>query len=105
MKLLYVGILLLLVPQVWANPTACVPSSFLSHACTLSNCGAFTLADANVSLESAIRSVQQRYPGKVLSARLDEGQGVYKIKIVAADGSVQKVWVDTRSGQIVGDGD
>ncbi len=105
MKLVYVGILLSLVPQVWANPTACVPTSFLSHAFTLSNSGAFMLADASVSVESAIRSVQQRYPGKVLSARLDEGQGVYKIKVVAADGSVQKVWVDSRNGQIVGEGD
>jgi uncharacterized membrane protein YkoI len=62
------------------------------------------IADAGISLEDAIRSVQQRYPGKVLGAHLDEARGAYKIKIVSADGRVQFLLVDRQSGQIVGDG-
>ena len=94
MKLLYMGMLLLLAPSAWATPVTC----------ELSSCDVLMIADASIPLESAIRSVQQRYPGKVLGAHLDEGQGVYKIKIVSADGRVQVIWVDRRSGQVVGDG-
>jgi hypothetical protein len=63
------------------------------------------IAEAGISLESAIRIAQQRYRGKVLGARLDANQNIYKIKIVSAEGRVQQVWIDSRSGQIVSDGD
>jgi uncharacterized membrane protein YkoI len=93
-KLLYVSLLLLLAPSAWATPVASA----------LINSEVLMIADASISLDSAIRNVQQRYPGKVIGAHLDEGQGVYKIKIVSADGRVQVLLVDRQSGQIVGEG-
>lgn len=95
MKLLLLGLLWLLAPPAWSA----VPATFL-----LPSGHVLMIADAGLPLESAIRTVQQRYAGKVLGAHLDEGQGVYKIKIVSAEGRVQVLWVDRRSGQIVGDG-
>lgn len=62
------------------------------------------LAEGNITVEAAIRTAKQHYQGQVLGARYDDRQGVYKVKIVSPDGRVQQVWVDARSGQVVGGG-
>ena len=53
-------------------------------------------------LKRVIRSVSQRYGGRVLDAGFG-GNGVYVIRLLTNDGRVHDVVVDCASGQIIGE--
>jgi hypothetical protein len=54
-------------------------------------------------LQTISAAVRERFPGEVISAKLDEDDGVmkYELKILTANGRVLEVDVDPRSGKII----
>ncbi len=52
----------------------------------------------------SMATVSRAFPGRALDVRLGGGRGawVYRVKVLAADGTVVSVTVDARSGRIVG---
>lgn len=77
--------------------------------------GAPVLADAHDRARSAVQagearplgailpSIEQRYPGRALSADVAEEGGnlIYRIKWLGQDGKVRDITVDARTGRIV----
>ncbi len=58
-----------------------------------------------ISLEQALGSVRQRFPGKLLDADLRSTKGgreVYVIRMLQRSGRIRVVVVDGRSGEIIG---
>ncbi len=58
-----------------------------------------------ISLEQALGSVRQRFPGKLLDADLRSTKGgreVYVIRMLQQNGRIRVVVVDGRSGEIIG---
>lgn len=55
-------------------------------------------------LGEVLATVSRSFPGRALDVRLGGGRGawVYRVKVLAADGTVVSVTVDARSGRIVG---
>lgn len=58
----------------------------------------YSTADARVTLEQAIQSVQRATGGRVLDAR--EVAGGYRIKVLTRRGEVRVVYVDARTGEM-----
>jgi len=56
----------------------------------------YAAADARLTLEQAIQSVQRAIAGRVLDAR--EVAGGYRIKILTSRGEVRVVHVDAKTG-------
>ncbi len=54
-------------------------------------------------LESVLRAIQQRLPGRALGARLVErgGRQAYRIKWFSDEGRVRDITADARSGEIL----
>ncbi len=55
-------------------------------------------------LGEVLATVSRAFPGRALDVRLGGGSGawVYRVKVLATDGTVVSVTVDARSGRIVG---
>lgn len=55
-------------------------------------------------LGEVLATVSRAFPGRALDVRLGGGRGawIYRVKVLAADGTVVSVTVDARSGRIVG---
>lgn len=55
------------------------------------------------TLAAAIASAEQATGGKAMEAALDQedGKALYQIELAAADGTIQKAYVDAASGQVV----
>ena len=55
-------------------------------------------------LGEVLATVSRAYPGRALDVRLDgrNGARLYRVKVLAADGTVVSVTVDAQSGRIVG---
>lgn len=55
-------------------------------------------------LGEVLATVSRAFPGRALDVRLGGGRGawIYRVKVLAADGTVVAVTVDARSGRIVG---
>ena len=57
-----------------------------------------------ISLETALKKLRVRYPGKVISVNLGEAGGrlLYWFKVKTSDGTVRKVVMDAKTGKIRG---
>jgi uncharacterized membrane protein YkoI len=91
------------------------PALVLASALLALAPGAPVLADAHDRARSAVQAgeaqplgavlpgIQQRYPGRALSADVAEERGdlVYRIKWLGNDGKVRDITVDARSGRIL----
>ncbi len=60
-------------------------------------------AVAPIPLESVLRTIDQRYPGRALGARVidRDGQRIYRIKWLGDDGRVHEISADVESGKIL----
>jgi uncharacterized membrane protein YkoI len=58
----------------------------------------YSTADARITLEQAIQSVQRATGGRVLDAR--EVRGGYRIKVLTQRGEVRVVYVDASTGEM-----
>jgi uncharacterized membrane protein YkoI len=58
------------------------------------------LANGSISLEEAVSSARDRYPGRVLSAetRNEDGRTRHNIRILTNDGRVRRLQIDAQSG-------
>ncbi len=58
---------------------------------------------AGISIEEAIKAATQKHPGKVLEAELEveDGNAVWELEILTADGKKMEVQVDSRTGEVL----
>jgi uncharacterized membrane protein YkoI len=61
------------------------------------------LAKASVSMDQAVRMVEQRYHARVIKAQAqkDDGHTVYVLKLLNDSGEVHTVRVDAASGEVL----
>ena len=54
-------------------------------------------------LPQLMERIGKEYPGRLLDVEREEKQGrlIYEIKLLAGDGSLTKLWVDAKSGQVM----
>lgn len=57
---------------------------------------------AAISAEQAIRQVHRRFGGKLLACDYIARRELYRVKILTDDGVMRTVFVDARSGKIIG---
>lgn len=58
---------------------------------------------AGMSIEEAIKTATQKYPGQVLEAELEDedGAALWELEILTADGKKMEVQVDSRTGEVL----
>ncbi|HEX5512783.1 MAG TPA: PepSY domain-containing protein [Gammaproteobacteria bacterium] len=87
--------------QIYSVAAAVVLLGGLGSGLTVAKSASkFNLDDA-ISIEQALAKAKEAYPGgRVIEAELeDDNGGLWEIKLVAADGSVHKLYLDARTGE------
>jgi len=82
---------------------ACVATSLAAFAgVALADKEHEKLPKTAVSLEQAIKSVTDKYPGRVVEAELEaeDGKAEYEISVVNASGESREFTVDAQTGQV-----
>ena len=81
--------------MVWAVDT----DTSLAFSSTSSD---ILLAQADFTVEQAIKRVKRQYPGKILKAEQIESKGpkVFKVKVLMKGGRIKNVFVDGASGDV-----
>lgn len=62
---------------------------------------------ANVTIEDAIRTAMENFPGKVIEAELEQKHGatVWEVDILTAEQGIMQVLVDAESGSVITTGE
>lgn len=64
--------------------------------------GKASVADPELTMEEAIKTATETYPGRVIEAELERenGKGVYEVKVVGQTGETKTLAIDVESGRV-----